>query len=292
MAIHFSKTIEWIIQQADLGQLSTLFGATESAIGICVALGGGIIWVYRRLDNYKKRLRYTISCIDSTGNHGGWIQYLHKEKYAFPILWSRYPSSIPGSYYPRNASIRKPLSWPFLISMRLKAAIYRIISRSPPFRQHPAAYFRNDSYAGLDPVFDVLIENTTNKDMTIIGLGIEICCVAYIMNAMGSPPARKIESIGAYQVNMPDINEEMRQRGVWSDGRVLETQSVNEQVFVNPFSDRISLEAGGHMRFTLQLNGYTRNVPTESVIRLFVKSTNKRRFWSDYIRLSHIGADD
>lgn len=292
MATHFSNALEWIVQHADLGKLSTLFGATESAIGTCVALGGGIFWVYRSIDNSRKRLRYTISCVGLAGNHGGWTQYLHKERYAFPILWSRYPSSIPGSYYPRNASIRKPLSWPHLIIMRIKAAMYRVISRSPPFRQKPAAYFRNVSYAGLDPVFDVLVENNTNKDITIDGLGIEICSVAYTMGGMGSPPARKIESIGDYQVNIPDINKDMRQRGAWSDGRVLETQSVNKQVFVNPFSDRISLEAGGHMRFTLQLNQYTRNVPAESIIRLFVKATTKRRFCSDYIRLSHIGADD
>ena len=292
MAIQFTRTIQWIAQQADLGQLSTLFGATESAIGVFVAVGGGIIWVYRRLKNRKARLRYTVSCMDSTDNHGGWTQYLYQEKSAFPILWSRYPSSIPGSYYPRNANMRQPLSWPYLIAMRLKAAIYRVISPSPPFLQRPAAYFRNHSYAGLDPVFDVLIENTTRNDEIIIDLGIEICSVAYIMNAMGSPPARKIESIGAYEVKIPDINKKMRQRGVWSDGRVLETQSVNEQIFVYPFSDRISLEAGGHMRFTLQLNGFTRNVPAESVIRLFVKSTKRSRLWSEYIKLSHIGAND
>ena len=293
MATQHIKTIEWIVQQASSGHLSSLFGTTESAIGICVTLGGSIIWAYRRLDNSQKRLRYTVSCVDVTGNHGGWTQYLRKEKkFAFPILWSRYSSSIPGSHYPRNASVRKPLSWPYLISMRLKAVIYRVFSRSPPFRQHPAAFFRNGSYAGLDPAFDVLIENTTNQDMAIIGLGIEICSVAYMWNCHGSPPARKIESIGDYEVIIPDINNILRQKGVWSDGRVLETQSVNEQVFVNPFSDRICLEAGGHMRFMLQLNGYTRNIPTESVIRLLVKSTNKRMFWSEYIRLSHIGAED
>jgi hypothetical protein len=292
MATLFSNAIEWIVQQADFGKLSTLFGVADSAIGTFVALGGGIFWVCRSIYNSRKRLRYTVSCIGLADNHGGWTQYPHKERCAIPILWSRYPSSIPGSYYPRSVSIRKPLLWPYLILMRIKAAIYRVISRSPPFRQKPAEYFRNISYAGLDPVFDVLVENTTNKDITIDGLGIEICSVAYTMGGMGSPPARKIESIGDYQVNIPDINRVMRQRGAWSDGRVLETQSVKEQVFVKPFSDRISLEAGGHMRFTLQLNQYTRNVPAESIIRLFVKATTKRRFCSDYIRLSHIGADD
>jgi hypothetical protein len=292
MTTHLRDAIEWISQQADLGKISTLFGATESALGICALLGGGTMWLITRYNNSRKRLRYTVRCGDPSSVNDGWTQYLREERCPLPILWSRYPSSIPGSYYPRNVSLRKPLSWPCLIAMRLKAAVYRLFSRSPPFRQHPAAFFRNDYYAGLDPVFDVLIENITNKDIVIVGVGIEICSVAHIMNAMGSPPARKIESIGDYQVNVPDINEKMRQRGAWSDGRVLETQSVNERVFVNPFSDRISLEAGGHMRYTLQLNGYARNVPSESIIRLFLESTGKRRFWSDFIRISHIGADD
>jgi hypothetical protein len=292
MNTHLNDAIEWIFHQADLGKISTLFGATESAIGTCAALCGGIIWLITRYKNSRKRLRYTVSCADLSSTNDGWIQYLHKERRALPILWSRYPSSIPGSYYPRNVGIRKPLSWPYLIAMRLKAAIYRLISRSPPFRQYPVAYFRNYHYASLDPMLDVLIENTTDKDMVIVGLGIEICSVAHIMNAMGSPPARKIESIGDYQVSIPDINEKMRQRGAWSDGRVLETQAVNEQVLVDPFPDRISLEAGGHLRYTLRLNGYTRNVPSESIIRLFLKSTGKRKLWSDCIRLSHIGAYD
>jgi hypothetical protein len=176
--------------------------------------------------------------------------------------------------------------------MRIKAAIYRAASRSTPFLQKPVAYFTNDSYSGLDPIFDVLVENSSHKDIIIVGLGIEICSVAHVMQSMGSPSARKIESLGDYQVEIPNINARMIQKGAWRDGRVLETQRVNIKVGVDPFPDRISLEAGGHLRYTLQLNGYVRNVPTQSIIRLFVQTSRNTLLWSKFIRLTHIGADE
>lgn len=161
----------------------------------------------------------------------------------------------------------RPLSWLYLASMRLKAAIYKIASRGTPFLQRANFRFSNYNYAGLDPVFDILVVISTQKDIVVIGLRIQICSVAHVMQGMGSPPARMIEALAVYQVAIPNINELMHESGVWNDQRLLEAQRVNAMVNVEPFHDRISLEAGGTLRYKLQLNEYVRNVPTLSIIR-------------------------
>ncbi|QUY46299.1 hypothetical protein [Acaryochloris marina] len=141
----------------------------------------------------------------------------------------------------------------------------------------------------MDPAFDVLFQNTTRRDLVITSLGIEICSVAHVTPYMGSPPARKIECQAKYRLRIPDINQEIRNRGVWSDGRVLETQRVKCKVAVKPFKDMFVIERNGLFRYGLWLDGYVKNVPTNSIIRLWLQNKEGSVFLSPHIRLTHIG---
>lgn len=270
------------ISALDLNRLSTILDVIVAALAIGGSIAGGVVFLRKAQLWSGKKLEYTIDVRRHVDESQGWCPDPYKGENTL---------CIPGSYYPRKVSIKRPLTWLWLASMRLKAAVYAIVSRGTPFLQKTDFNFCNYNYAGLDPVFDVLIVNSTQKDIVVIGLGIQICSVAHVMQGMGSPPARMIEALAVYQVAIPDIKARMHERGAWNDPRLLETQRVNVMVSVEPFPDRISLEAGGTLRYELQLNEYVRNVPTLSTIRFFIKTSKHKFYWSGFVRLTHIGAE-
>jgi hypothetical protein len=282
MTQRFQEFVRWAVAIFDLNSLSTFLDVFESALAIGGFALGGFLALWKAQAWLSRKLVYSIDVVGLCGQSKGWTLDPYKGKCML---------CIPGSCYSRRARTKTPLFLLLMAFMRSKAFVYGIASRGTPFLQKADFCFCNYNYAGLDPVFDVLVVNATGKDMVVIGLGIQICSVAHEMQGMGSPPARMIETLANYKLVIPDVNGQLRQRGVWSDPRVLETQRVNIAVSVEPFSDRISLEAGGTLRYTLQLEGYVHNVPTKSVIRLFVKSSNHAFHWSGYVRLTHIGAE-
>ena len=282
MTQRFQEFVGWAVARFDLTTLSTFLDVIASALAISGFAFGGILALWKAQSWLSRKLVYSIDVVGISGQSKGWTLDPYKGECML---------CIPGSYYSRAARAKTPLSLLYIAFMRSKAFVYRIASRGTPFLQKPDFYFSNYNYAGLDPAFDVLVVNTTKKDIIIVGLGIQICSVAHEMQGMGSPPARMIETLASYELVIPDVNGQLRKSGVWRDPRLLETQRVNTAVSVEPFSDRISLEAGGTLRYTLQLNGYVHNVPTQSVIRLFIKSSNHAFHWSGYVRLTHIGAE-
>lgn len=282
MIQHIQDLFTRAISTPNLDRVSTILDVIVATLAICGTIGGGVVALRKAQAWSSKKLEYTIDVERLIDKSQGWGPDAYKGEYTL---------CIPGSYYPRKASMKRPLSWLCLASMRLKAAIYKIISRGTPFLQKTDFNFSNYSYAGLDPVFDILVVNSTQKDIVVIGLGIQICSVAHVMQGMGSPPARMIDALAIYQVAIPNINELMHERGVWNDPRLLETQRVNVIASVEPFPDRISLEVGGTLRYKLQLNEYVRNVPTLSIIRFFIKTSGNAYHWSGFVRLTHIGAE-
>jgi hypothetical protein len=282
MTQRLQEFVRWAVEKFDLTALSTFLDVIASAIAISGFAFGAILALWKAQSWLSRKLVYSIDVVGLSGQSKGWTLDPYKGECTL---------CIPGSYYSRAERTKSPLSLLYMAFMGSKAFVYRIASRGTPFLQKPDFYYSNYNYAGLDPAFDVLVVNTTNTDMIIVGLGIQICSVAHEMQGMGSPPARMIEILANYELVIPDVNGQLRQRGVWRDPRLLETQRVNTTVSVEPFSDRISLEAGGTLRYTLQLRGYVHNVPTQSVIRLFIKSSNHAFHWSRYVRLTHIGAE-
>ena len=271
-----------VLTTLDMNQISAILDIIAKALAIAGSISGGAIFLVKARAWASKKLKFTIDVARETHKLQGWDHDPYKGENTL---------CIPGSYYPRSASIKRPLSWLYLATMRLKAALYRVVSRDTPFWQKAEFKFSNYSYAGLDPVFDVLIINSTQRNVVVIGLGIQICSVAHVMQGMGSPPARMIKALAVYQVAIPDLNQQMHERGVWGDLRLWETQRVNATVSVEPFPDRISLEVDGTLRYKLQLNGYVRNVPTLSMIRFFIKTSRNTFYWSGFVRLTHIGAE-
>jgi hypothetical protein len=282
MTQRLQEFVGWAVGRFELTALSTFLDVIASTLAISGFAFGGILALWKAKSWLSRKLVYSIDIVGLSGQAKGWT--LDPSKGECMLC-------IPGSYYPRAARTRTPLSLLYMAFMSSKAFFYRIASRGTPFLQKPDFCFSNFNYAGLDPAFDVLVVNTTKENIVVAGLGIEICSVAHEMQGMGSPPARMIESLANYELVIPNVNGELRQSGVWRDPRLLETQRVNTMVSVEPFSDRISLEAGGILRYTLRLTGYVNNVPTQSVIRLFIKSSNNTFHWSGYVRLTHIGAE-
>jgi hypothetical protein len=282
MIQHIQDLFTWVIRTLDLNRLSTILEVIVKALAIGASIYGGAIALRKAQSRKSKKLEYTIDVTRLTDQSQGWRPDPYKGENTL---------CIPGSYYPRTASMKRPLSWLYLASKRLKAAIYQIASRGTPFLQKTDFCFSNYNYAGLDPVFDLLVVNSTPRDIVVIGMGIQICSVAHVMQGMGSPPARMIETLAVYQVAIPNVNALMHKRGAWNDQRLLETQRFNAMVNVEPFADRISLEAGGILRYKLQLNEYAHNVPTLSIIRFFIKSSKNELYWSGFVRLTHIGAE-
>jgi len=263
MIQHVQGLFARAVNMLDVNCLSTILDVIVAVLRICGSIFAGVVVLRKAQAWSSKKLEYTIDVERIVDQPQGW---------GSDPCNSENTLCIPGSYYPRRSTMKRSLSWLYLASMRLKVAMYKIASRSMPFLQKTDFRFSNYNYAGLDPVFDVLVVNSTQRDIVVIGLGIQICSVAHVMQGMGSPPARKIDALAVYQVAIPNINELMDERGAWNDQRLLETQRVNAMVNVEPFHDRISLEAGGTIRYKLQLNEYVRNVPTLSIIRLFINS--------------------
>ncbi|MDG2989943.1 hypothetical protein L3556_03195 [Candidatus Synechococcus calcipolaris G9] len=278
---YLKSGISWFFKQHDLQSISSLAGIIVSVIVVIQTFGQIFGWLWRVQQFTTSGSNFTIS--PSPSSSDGWKSCDSKGQNTL---------CIPGNYYPRYLhppSLGQKFSkWFF----RVKAWFYKLASRSTPFIQRPKYYFSNYNSAGLDPVFDILFQNKTGTDIIITGLGIEICSVAHVMQAMGSPPARKIEFLEKYILQIPDINQEMRDRGLWNDPRVLETQSVNRKISVEKFQDMVSIERDGTFRYELWLNGYVKNIPTESIIRLWLQSNESSVFWSPYIRLTHISYEN
>jgi hypothetical protein len=282
MIQYVQDSLIWAFSTLDMIQISAILDIIAKALAIAGSISGGAIFLVKAQAWASKKLEFTIDVAREIDKLQGWDHDPYKGENTL---------CIPGSYYPRNASMKRPLSWLYLASMRLKAALYRVVSCDTPFLQKTEFKFSNYNYAGLDPVFDVLIVNSTQRNVVVIGLGIQICSVAHVMQGMGSPPARMIKALAVYRVAIPNLNQQMHERGVWGDPRLLETQRVNATISVQPFPDRISLEVGGILRYKLQLNGYVRNVPTLSVVRFFTKTSRNKSYWSGFVRLTHIGAE-
>jgi hypothetical protein len=277
---YLKSGISWFVKQHDLQSISSLVQIIVGILTVAALFGGFFGWLWRVQQFTTSGIEFTVTILSSSSPSDGWTVCNSKGQSTL---------CIPGNYYPRYSHVpslaQKFSTWFF----RGKAWFYKLASRSTPFLQRPKDYFSNLYYAGLDPAFDVLFQNKTRKDLVITGLGVEICSVAHVMQAMGSPPARKLECLAKYRLPIPDINQEMRDKGLWNDSRVLETQSVSRKVSVEPFKDRIVIERDGIFRYELWLDGYVKNVPTQSIIRLWLQSKEGSVFWSPYIRLTHIG---